>query len=152
MFSEREILEIAIRMEKNGENEYRRAMGTASDQALASLLEWMAAEEQEHGVFFSGLLEKLETLSESPFGIEMDATFLKDLIGGSALSLKSVDFAAVDSVDDLLDIFVGFEEDSILFYRMILPMIEDGETRSQVEKIITEEKKHISRLETFRKS
>jgi rubrerythrin len=146
LFSEREILEIAVRMEKNGEHEYRKAANEVSDRVLIESLRWMAAEESEHADFFSGLMGELDTRSKSPFGVEMDGAFLKDLIGGSSLSLKTVDFAQVASLEALLTIFIGFEEDSILFYQMITPMIEDSETRDRVERIIAEERAHIKRL------
>ena len=149
MFSEREILEIAIRMEKNGEQEYRKAMQAVSGQALIDALDWMAAEEREHAEFFEGLLEALDARDRGHFGEELDAAFLKDLIGGSSLSLKTVNFGQVGSQVELMEIFIGFEEDSILFYEMITPMIEDRETRTQVERIVSEEKKHIERLKAF---
>ena len=146
MFSEREILEIAIRMEKNGENEYRKAAEQLSDETLVASLEWMADEEREHGNFFAGLLEELETRAKSHFGEEMDAAFLKDLIGGSSLSLETVDFSEVEDVAELLKIYIGFEEDSILFYEMITPMIDNLDTRFQLERIVAEERAHIKRL------
>lgn len=146
MFSEKEILEIAIRMEKNGEHEYRKAAGELSDETLVASLEWMADEEREHGNFFAGLLEELEVRAKSHFGEEMDAALLKDLIGGSSLSLKTVDFSKVEDIAELLNIYIGFEEDSILFYEMITPMIDNLDTRFQVERIVTEERGHIKRL------
>lgn len=146
MFSEREILEIAIRMEKNGEHEYRKAAAELSDETLVTSLEWMADEEQEHAKFFTGLLDELDVRAKSHFGEELDATFLKDLIGGSSLSLKTVDFSQVGSIDELLNIYIGFEKDSILFYEMITPMIDNLDTRFQVERIVAEEKAHIKRL------
>jgi len=146
VFSEREILEIAIRMEKNGELEYRKAADELSDETLVTSLEWMADEEQEHAKFFTGLLDELEVRAKSHFGEELEAIFLKDLIGGSSLSLETVDFSEVESIDELLNIYIGFEEDSILFYEMITPMIDNLDTRFQVERIIAEEKAHIKRL------
>ncbi len=146
MFSKREILEIAVRMEKNGESEYRKAVNEVTDRTLISLLEWMADEEREHANFFSSLMDKLDSFSKSPFGEEMDAAFLKDLIGGSALSLKEVDFTKVDSVGELLDVFIGFEEDSILFYQLVLPMIDDSGALAEIERIVAEEKNHIRKL------
>jgi len=146
VFSEREILEIAIRMEKNGEHEYRKAAAELSDETLVTSLEWMADEEQEHAKFFTGLLDELDVRAKSHFGEELDATFLKDLIGGSSLSLETVDFSQVGSIDELLNIYIGFEKDSILFYEMITPMIDNLDTRFQVERIVAEEKAHIKRL------
>lgn len=133
-------------MEKNGELEYRKAADELSDETLVTSLEWMADEEQEHAKFFTGLLDELEVRAKSHFGEELEAIFLKDLIGGSSLSLETVDFSEVESIDELLNIYIGFEEDSILFYEMITPMIDNLDTRFQVERIIAEEKAHIKRL------
>jgi rubrerythrin len=117
-----------------------------TDRTLILLLEWMADEEKAHADFFSGLINKPAPFSKSPFVEEMDAGFLKELIGGNSLSLNEVDFAKVDTVDELLNIFIGFEEDSILFYQMILPMIDDSSTLAEVERIVSEEKIHIRKL------
>lgn len=152
MFSEREILEIAVRMEKNGEHEYRKAAKEVADRKLIESLLWMAVEEREHADFFSGLLDELGNPSKSVFGEEMDGAFLKDLIGGSSLSLKTVDFAQVESIEELLTIFIGFEEDSVLFYQMITPMIDDNPTRDRVERIVAEEQGHIKRLKELARS
>jgi rubrerythrin len=48
MFSIQEILDLAIRIENNGESVYRRAVDEISETALASVLQWMADEEVEH--------------------------------------------------------------------------------------------------------
>jgi len=133
-------------MEKNGEDEYRKAAGALTDPTLVASLEWMADEEHEHAKFFTALLEEMDARAKSHFGEELDATFLKDLIGGSSLSLKTVDFSEVEDITELLNIYIGFEEDSILFYEMITPMIDNLDTRFQVERIIAEERGHIKRL------
>ena len=66
--------------------------------------------------------------------------------------LIEVDFSQIDRIDDLIDIFIEFEEDGILFYEMLLPFIQDQETMAQLNKIITEEKNHIEQLREFKES
>ena len=67
MFLIHEILDLAIRLEKNGESVYRNAVDKASKPELVSLLEWMADEEVKHASWFSNLKQKVVTDSINPF-------------------------------------------------------------------------------------
>ncbi len=71
MFTIKEILDMAIRIEKNGEVVYRNAIEKISNPALVSLLKWMADEEVNHAKWFSKLKQEVETLSKNPFIEEM---------------------------------------------------------------------------------
>ena len=62
MFAIKEIIDMAIRIEKNGEAVYRSAMEKISNPALVSLLEWMADEEDCHAKWFSDLKQEVDTL------------------------------------------------------------------------------------------
>ena len=149
MFAIKEIIDMAIRIEKNGEAVYRSAMEKISNPALVSLLEWMADEEDGHAKWFSDLKQEVEALSENPFIEEMSHELLNDLIGEQSFSLKEVDFSQVDSTNELIFIFIEFEKDSILFYEMLKPFIQDEDTLAQLDKIIVEENSHIERLREF---
>jgi rubrerythrin len=149
MFEIREILDLAIRLEKNGEATYRKAIQSCSDENLKAMLGWMAAEEAEHGAWFSKLKIDLDTGSKNPVLEEMSRQLFEDLVGGQSFSLRGVDFDKVADPDELISIFVEFEKDTILFYEMIAPFIEDGETRTHLDAIIAEENRHIKRLKQF---
>ena len=60
-----------------------------------------------------------------------------------------MDFSQVDSINDLIFTFIEFEEDSILFYEMLKPFIQDEDTLAQLDNIIVEENSHIERLREF---
>jgi len=149
LFAIKEIIDMAIRIEKNGEAVYRSAMEKISNPALVSLLEWMADEEDRHAKWFSDLKQEVEALSKNPFKEEMSRELLNDLIGEQSFSLKEVDFSQIDSINDLIFTFIEFEEDSILFYEMLKPFIQDEDTLAQLDKIIVEENSHIERLREF---
>jgi rubrerythrin len=55
----------------------------------------------------------------------------------------------VESIEELVAIFIEFEQDTVLFYEMIAPFIEDSQTRANLQEIIAEEKRHIARLRDF---
>jgi rubrerythrin len=146
MFETTEILDLAIRLEKNGEATYRKAIQSSTDEETNAMLAWMASEEARHGEWFAKLKTDLGTARKNPFMEEMSRQVFEDLVGGQSFSLKEVDFSKVSDLRDLLSIFIEFEKDTILFYELIAPFIEDGETRRHLEAIITEENRHIERL------
>jgi rubrerythrin len=152
LFAAEEILDMAIRIEKNGEAVYRNAIEKISNPALISLLEWMADEEVKHAKWFLELKAEVATPAKSPFVQEMGREFINGILGEQSFSLKEVDFSRIDRINDLIDIFIEFEEDGILFYEMLQPFIKDQETLAQLDKIIAEEKNHIEQLREFKES
>jgi rubrerythrin len=149
VFEIKEILELAIQLEKNGEATYRKAMASSSDASVNALLQWMADEEVSHREWFAALKSDLDRGVKNPFIEEMSRQVFTDLVGGQSFSLKEVDFAKVGSTHALFSIFIEFEKDTILFYELIAPFIEDAETRGHLQRVIAEENRHIDRLRAF---
>jgi rubrerythrin len=149
LFSTVEILDIAIGIEQNGEAVYRDALEIISEPRLVDLLTWMADEEVKHSKWFSDLKQNVATESANPFVEEMGRELFNDLLGEKSFSHKEVDFSKVEQIDDLMEIFVEFEKDSILFYELLEPFIEDESTLENLKKIIAEENNHIARLQDF---
>jgi rubrerythrin len=149
VFEAKEILDLAIQLEKNGEAVYRQAIQTVTDGELRAMLDWMAGEEVSHGQWFSTLKTSLDQGSPSPFHEEMSRQLIEELVGGQSFSLKEVDFSKVAGPDELISIFIEFEKDTILFYEMIAPFVEHSATRTHLESIIAEEHRHIARLKQF---
>jgi rubrerythrin len=146
LFSAKEIIELAIRIEKNGEAVYRSAIEKVPNPGLVSLLEWMADEEVKHANWFAELKHNLETKNENPFVEEMGHELFNEMLGDKNFSLKDVDFATIEEIDDLIETFIEFEKDSIIFYEVLKPFVEDPVVREYLNKIIDEEKHHIELL------
>lgn len=151
MFEIKEILDLAIRLEKNAEIAYRKAIPSIPDEELKAVLDWMAGEEATHGQWFLDLKTGIDLGSRNPFREEMGRRLIEELFGGQSFSLKEVDFSKVTGTDELISIFIEFEKDTVLFYEMIAAFVEDGKTRTQLESIIAEEHRHIERLKRFMK-
>ena len=147
MFSANEILDIAIKLEKNGEVVYRDAIANISNPELITLLEWMADEEVKHADWFAELKLKLDQKSVNPFMEKMSRELFNDLLGDKNFFLKDVDFSSVSEIDDLIAIFIEFEKDSVRFYQVLEAFIEDPVSLESLKKIIDEENCHIKRLE-----
>ena len=149
MFSVKEVLDLAIQLEKNGETVYRNAVDEVTEPELVSLLIWMADEEASHRSWFSEMKTKLETHSINPFMEEMSRQVFGGMLGEKSFSHRDVDFSKVDHMDDLIDIFIEFEKDTVLFYETLIPFIEDNDTLEYLKKIIDEENNHIKKLHEF---
>ena len=149
MFLAGEIIDLAIKLEKNGEAVYRGAIENVSMPALVPLLQWMADEEVKHADWFAQLKLNLETKNENPFGEEMSRELFNEMLGDKNFSLKDVDFSAIEDIDELIEVFVEFEKDSIIFYEVLKPFVEDPAARDYLQKIVDEEKWHIERLKEF---
>ena len=146
MFSTKEIIDLAIKLEKNGEAVYRSAIEKVSMPGLVPLLEWMADEEVKHADWFAQLKLNLETKNENPFVAEMSRELFSEMLGDKNFSLKEVDFSSIENINDLVEIFIEFEKDSIIFYEVLKPFVEDPVAREHLSKIIDEEESHIERL------
>ena len=149
MFTLNDIINLAIRIEKNGEEAYRKAQEEVSNPSLAAMLKWLAEEEVEHEKWFTRLREKVATVPEDPRLEEMGKTILGGVLGDQSFSIKDADFSKIEDVNSLLELSVEFEKDTILFYEMLSTFIEDKETLSQLDEIIEEEKHHVELIEEF---
>jgi rubrerythrin len=148
MFSVDEVLELAIRLENNGESYYRHFRNSTGDPEIKRTLAWLADQELQHAEFFSRLkqrdLEHRDDYHETPEG-----ELLQDYLGKHALSLDDVDQSQLTDTQQVLRVALEFEQDTILFYDMIRGFVTDQRALAQLEAIIQEEQRHIEILQTL---
>ena len=149
MFTLGEIIDLAIRIEKNGEEIYRKARAKTSDPSLASMLQWLADEEIEHEKWFIRFKREVETKSADPRLEEMGKRILEGILGKQAFSITDLDFSRIKDLNDLLELSIEFEKDTILFFEMLGDFIDDKKLTDQLGKIIEEENRHVELLEEF---
>lgn len=150
VFSANEILDMAIRLEKNGEAVYRAALEKVRDPDLSLLLEWMADEEVRHARWFSNMRSKLILESPDPQTEKIGRDMLDNLMAGQSFSLEEVDFSRIDHINAMLATFIEFETDTILFYQMLEAFIQEEPVLAELKKIVAEEERHIEKLKTLR--
>jgi rubrerythrin len=146
MFSLKDICDIAIQIEKNGEQTYRDAQAKVNDIKLKELFGWIADEEKRHAQWFRNIAGAVNIEIEHPQIEELGKNLIKDSIGGQIFSLADIELARSTTLHQVIDQSIEFEEDTIIFYEMIREFIDDKEILEQLELIIQEEQKHISNL------
>ena len=146
MFQMGDIIDLAIQIEKNAEGIYRKALSQISNPSLISILQWLVDEEVAHADWFSQIKETIDAQVNDPAVEAMGKSLLIDVLGEQSFSLKEANFSEMDKLVDLLSLAIEFENDKVLFYKMLRPFIADDETLDFLEKIIAEETHHIQEL------
>ena len=149
MFTADEILDMAIRIEKNGEQIYRSAIEKAANPKIASLLGWMADEEKQHAEFFRKMKATIQASGGNAVADALGREMLDKLMQNQGFSLEDVDFGKIEQVKDLIDVFIEFEEDSVLFYQILESFLQHDDARDELRRVIDEEKRHIKKLKDY---
>ncbi len=106
MFTLGEIIDLAVRIEANGQKAYRKAQKEVRDPGLASRLGWLADEEADHEKWFPKLKEGVEEGLQDPKLEEMANGVLLGVLGDQAFSIDEADFSEVEDLDQLLELSV----------------------------------------------
>jgi rubrerythrin len=152
LFTLGEIIDLAVRIEMNGQKAYRKAQVQVTDPALASMLGWLADEEAEHEKWFPNLKQGVKEIGEDPKLEEMAKGVLQGVLGDQAFSIDEADFSKVEDLNQLLELSVEFEKDTVLFYEMLSAFIQDEPTLNRLSRIIEEENRHVRTLQDFLKN
>jgi rubrerythrin len=152
MFTSRDVLDLAVQIEKNGEKIYRGALQKVTNREIKSLLQRLADDEARHVDWFSDFKESNEETPGDPELETMGRSILLGVLGDQSFSLKEADFSRMERIKDLFKVAIEFEKDTVLFYEMLRAMIDDDQTSADLDGIIAEENRHIELLDEFLRS
>ncbi len=148
MFTLADIRNIAIQIEKNGEDTYRLAGSACKNPEVAKQLLLMAEDEKRHGEWLAATITSTEPLTEEQREMEaLGKTLLQDMIKGNPFLLDKNELQQAESVGEVLSRSQVFEQDTILFYQFIQGFLDTPEAVKQMQRIIDEEQKHLRHLE-----
>jgi rubrerythrin len=108
MFTLGVIIDLAVRIETNGQKAYRKAQQQVTDPALSAMLGWLADEEAEHEKWFPRLKENMKTDLEDPQLAEMGQAVLQGVLGDHTFSIDEADFSKMEDLDSLLSLSIEF--------------------------------------------
>ncbi|MBE0583911.1 MAG: ferritin family protein [Desulfofustis sp.] len=146
MFTIDDIREIAVQIEKNGEQAYRRAAAGAKQPEISALFTRMADDELRHAEWFKSIRSD-RPLSEDERELEqMGRRLLQEMVAGQTFSLDQQDLQQVGDLAESLEQSLVFEQDTVLFYEFLQGMIDDAEVKTQLAAIIAEERRHIEQI------
>lgn len=89
MFTSKEILDMALKIEKNGETVYRQAVKGLTNPEMIQRLTWMADEEARHAEWFMKMKSELDTHKDRMSVDEMNRDILNDIIGKQSFPCRT---------------------------------------------------------------
>ena len=152
MFSAEDVIAMAVQIEKNAEEVFRRAAKETSNSSLSQFLEWLADEEAKHATKFTELKPGAKATADDREMEALGRQLLKGILGDQTFSLKDVDFSRMDEVQVLLEAAIDFENDTVLFYEMLRSFVQEKEDLEHLDRIILEENNHVRLLQDFLES
>ncbi len=152
VFNADEVFEMAIRIENNGATFYRRAAGLQSDIKNQKFLESLANMEDRHQKIFTDMRTALTEKDKGPKvfdpydEVSQYLAAMADTMGGEGSPSVADTLTGNESLEEILNIAVGLEKDSILFYLGIKDLIPAQSGQDRIDEIIKEERRHVVQL------
>jgi rubrerythrin len=150
LFTLTDICNIAIQIELNGAETYRNGAETTKNAKIAKTLSWMAEEEESHAEWFRSIQSAQVLSSEQKEMEAIGRSLLQDIVKNNSFSLNSEQLINTDELAEVISQSIEFEQDTILFYEILLDFLDEEETVKQLKDIIQEERNHVKTLEDMR--
>lgn len=148
-FNAKEVFEIAEQIEENGVQFYRAAAEMHPNHR--DLLVGFAEMEEEHKATFAKMKESVVSMgNEFMNDPNADASLYLESIanthGGEGAPGMAQQLTGDESVERIMDMAIHAEKKSILFYVGLKDLVPEDLGRSEVDRIIAEEKQHVVTL------
>lgn len=153
IFEASDIVEIAVRIEENGNNFYKFAEQIAKQQEVKELFSRLAQEELSHKKIFEGIFAKMEKYDPPESYQGEYGAYLRDYVDNNIIFTKEAmdkELAGVKDTLSALDFAIKRELDSILYYHEIKNIVPAGQ-HGTLDQVIDEERKHFSKLSEVKK-
>lgn len=153
-FSGRELVEIALGIERNGAAFYDSLAKSATNVMAQGVYKSLADKERAHIEIFQNMLSLVGEYQPPETYTEQYALYFKALVGSAVFSDDQVAREMAQKVGsdaEAIQIGIGAEKDSILFYSEMRDLVHRSD-REVINKIIEEEKAHLRQLSDLKKS
>ncbi len=156
-FNAAEVFKVAVRIEENGAEFYRKAAELQSDPENKKFLEKLADMEDTHKSTFLKMskdvteAEKTQQVFDPEGEAGLYLTAMADTHGGEGSPSAAQQLTGNESMEEILKIAIGLEKESILFYLGIKEMVPPKFGQDKVDAIIEEERRHVIQLNGFLK-
>ena len=153
-FSGSELINIAIGIEKRGVAFYDIMAKSSENATTRDIFQYLANMEREHIQIFQSMLTEADKYQIPETYTEEYATYLQALVNSAVFTddmVTSEMATQADSDIEALELAIGAEKDSILFYYEMKDIMPKR-AQPTVDKIITEEKLHLRQLSELKKS
>ena len=152
-FSGSELINLAIGIERRGTAFYDIMARSTKNATARDTFQYLANMEREHIQIFQGMMSEADKYQAPDTYAEDYAGYLQALIDSAVFTDELITSEMTTEVDNdtkALELGIGAEKDSILFYYEMKDIVPQR-VLPTVNKIIAEEKSHLRQLSELKK-
>jgi len=148
LFKGSEILQLAIEIEKNGQSFYQQAIEKTPDKEVQQVFRYLAEEEKKHQQKFQQMLETIGEFQPAESYPGEYLSYLKTLAEENVFTREGAGkevLRGVSREQEAINLGIGFEKDSILFFQEMMRLVPRKE-QITVKELLNQEKAHLQKL------
>ena len=148
IFSASEVIEMGIEIEKNGRDFYNGVAQVSNNPQAVKIFRYLAGEEEKHIDRFKYILREVKNYEPTEAYPDEYFAYLKVLSEGHIFTKEKTGSKIAETIktdSDAIEMGIGFEKDSILFYHEIKRVVLEDEEKI-IDKLIGEEQNHLIKL------
>lgn len=153
VFSGSEIIELGIEIEKNGRDFYNILSRQSEFKKSGKVFKFLAGQEGKHITVFRKILNSFQKDPQQSLYPQEYLEYMNSLACEQVFTQKKTGETIAKKIfglDEAIDAGIGFEKDSIVFYKgiqKIVPLKERGAVRA----LIVQERRHLEKLMHLKK-
>jgi rubrerythrin len=152
IFAGSEIVELGIQIEKNGKDFYDTLAGQSKNTKAQEIFNFLRDEEARHIAVFQKILGSLDKY-EPPEAYPGEYLAYMNALASEHIFTKKDKGRQIaentKSDKEAIDLGIGFEKDSIIFYEGIKKIVPEYDLKL-VDQVIVQEQNHLTRLLDFK--
>ena len=153
IFSGSEIVEMAVQIEKNGRDFYNKIAVLLKGKNIKEVFKHLASQEERHISVFEDMLSVVKKYEPSEAYTGEYFSYIKALSEEHVFTKKEKGKEIAATVKDemqAIELGIGFEKDSILFYHEMKNFVLESE-HVIIENLLKEEQKHLEKLSLLKR-
>jgi rubrerythrin len=153
IFAASEIIELGIQIEKNGKDFYDTLAGQSKNQKAIQIFKYLSNQEDLHISVFKKMLDSVQGYEPAESYTGEYAAYMSALASEHIFTQagKGIEIARrVVSDKEAVELGLGFEKDSIIFYEGMKKMVPEYDQKI-IQELIQQEQGHLTQLSEFKK-
>jgi len=154
IFTGSEIVEFGIQIEKNGRDFYKTLINQSKNQKAKDTFKYLAGEEEKHITVFQEILNRVGKYEPPESYPGEYFAYMSSLASEHVFTQKDkgVETAKNTKSDkEAIDLGIGFEKDSIIFYEGMKKVVLEHDHKA-IDELIMQEQSHLRQLSDLKKS
>ncbi|MGD9015319.1 MAG: ferritin family protein [Candidatus Omnitrophota bacterium] len=153
VFAGSEIVELGIQIEKNGKDFYNAVGAKSNNQKAQEIFRYLASQEEKHITAFGKILDSVSKYEPPESYPGEYFAYMNALASEHIFTQKDKGSQVAKNVTgdkQAIDLGIGFEKDSIIFYEGMKRVVPEYDQKV-VDQLIEQEQEHLRQLSDLKK-